>query len=95
MQSQILQHVQEQQRIGEHRQREIMAAQAQRRQPDQERRRSAQHSGDGNAEPGRDVPPHQAQRHRVGADAEERGVAERNQSDIAREQVPRQAHHRP
>ena len=83
------------QRVGQHRQREVMATQAERRQADQQSRDRAQHTDQRDAEPGRQPPADERERHAIGAEAEERGVTEGDQAGVAAEQVPRQGERRP
>ena len=78
-----LEHVEHGERVGEHRQREVMPAQAECRDADQHARDHADHDAERNAEPRRDAELHERNRHRVGAEAEERGVAERDQAAVA------------
>ena len=80
----------EQRRVGQHRQREIVAAQAERDRAD-DQRRDATHAESGHhPEPRRDAEHDGQQGDREGAQAEERGMAERHQAGVAREQVPAQ-----
>ena len=60
LQPQVLQHVLEQERIGEHGKREVMTAQAQHGQPDDEAREPADGGAQGDAEPRRQPGIHQA-----------------------------------
>ena len=78
LESEVLQEIEDGQRVGQHRQREVMAAQPECRQADQHRGDAADDHAQRNAQPGRQVPVDQRQGDDVGADAEERGVAERN-----------------
>src|SRR5690606_29995400 len=48
-----------------------------------------------NTEPGRDPPLHESDGHRVAAEPEEGGVPERDETAVAGEDVPAQAHGRP
>ena len=72
LEAEILQQVEDRQRIGEHRQREIVPAQAEGRRADDDRGDRAHDRAERDAEPRRQVPVHQRQRHGIGADAEER-----------------------
>ena len=93
--TQPLEHVEQRKRIGQHGEREIMAAQAERRHADDQARESADDGGTGNADPGRQAPVNLRQRDEIGAQAEERGMAEGHEAAVSAQQVPREAHHRP
>src|SRR5690606_22442074 len=73
---------------GERRQREVMAAQAQRRQAEQRGEQAAEHEGRNHAEPGRDAEVDQQQGRDIGAGAEESRMAERDQAREAGGNVP-------
>ncbi len=75
--------VEQRQRVGEHRQRKIMAAQAKGRPADDRAGGGPDQHAERDAEPGRDVEPHQSDGNGVGAEAEERGVAERDETAVA------------
>src|SRR5882672_4409541 len=72
-----------------------MPLQPEGRKSDRKPRDAAEHSGDRNQHPGRQVEIDLAERGRVGADSEKSGVAERDQAGVPAEQIPRQAEDRP
>lgn len=83
------------QRICQHRQRKIMAPQAERDGTDHQSRQASNRGAQRNSDPRRDIGTNQQQRRRKGAKSEERTVAERNQTRIAGQHVPGQSHDRP
>ena len=83
-----LEHVEHRQRVGQHRQREVVAAQAERRKTDQEAGHPADHGRDRDQQPWREIEVELAERRRVGAEPEEGGVAKGYQTGVAGQDVP-------
>ena len=93
--AQPFEHVEHGERIGEHRQCEVMAAQAERRDADEHARNYADENAKRNAKPRRDAELYERDRHRVGAEPEERRVAKRDHAAVAGQHVPAEAHRGP
>jgi hypothetical protein len=72
-----------------------VALQAEGRKADQQSGDAAEDGCDRDHDPRRQVEMDLAEHDGIGADAEEGGVTERDQSGVAAEQVPRQAEYRP
>ncbi len=87
--------VHEGQRIGEHAEREIVAAQAEGRKADGDAKHRADHARGEEHHPGRDRPVDLRQHRGEGARAEEGGMAEGYQPGIAAQNVPAQPEDRP
>ena len=91
-----LEHVEQRQRVGEH-----ATARSSGRAGERSESRStsagqrADHHAQRDTEPRRQVEVHQQQRHGVGAQPEERRMAERHQAGVAAQDIPGQSHHRP
>ena len=79
-------------RVGERGQGEVDAGQPERRDPDEDRRGDGDHGAGEDAQPGREARLEDQQDGDVGADAEERLVAEGRLPGIAADDVPGQAH---
>ena len=88
LQADVLQHVKDRQRVGQHCQREIVSAQAERGNADDNAGGRARHSAERDANPWCHAEIDQQQRCGVGADAEERSVAEGKLAAVAGQQVP-------
>ena len=89
--AQPLEDVEQRERIGEHGEREIVAAQAEGRQADGKARDPAEHGGDRDQHVGRPAEVRVPQRGGIGAQPEEGRVPERHQAGVAAEHVPREA----
>ena len=90
-----LEDVEHRERVREHRQREVVAAEAEGRDADDDRRDHADRDAERDPEPRRDAELHERDRHRVAAEPEERGLAERDHAAVAAQHVPAEAHRRP
>ena len=90
-----LEHVERRQRVGEHRQREIVAAQAEGRIADDRPGDGADERSKRNRDPRGQVEIQHAQRDRVGAETPKTGMAKREVPAVTAQQVPAERQHRP
>ena len=81
-------HVENGERVCEHRQREVVALQAEGRKADQQTGEAAEHGCNRDHDPWRQIEIDLAERDGIGADPEESRVTERDQSGVSTEQVP-------
>ncbi len=93
--AQPLEHVEHGERIGEHRECEVVAAQAKRRQADDDAGEHADDDSERDPEPGRDAEFHERDRHRIAAEPEEHSLPERDHAAVAAQHVPGEPHDRP
>ena len=90
--AQPLEHEQHGERIGQHRQGEVVAPQPEGGDADDDAAQHADGHAQRDAEPGRYAEFHEGDRHGVAAKAEERGMAERDETAVARQHVPAEPH---
>ncbi len=88
-------HVEHRERVGEHREREVVPAQAEGRNADQHAGDHADHGAERHADPRRDAELHERDGDGVGAEPEERRMAERDQPAVAGQHVPAEPHRGP
>ncbi len=93
--AQPLEHVEHGQGVGQHRQREVVAAQPKGRHADDDAGEHAHEHAERNADPRRNAKLHECDRHRIAAEPEERGMAERDHAAVAAQHVPAEPHGRP
>jgi hypothetical protein len=87
-----LEHVERGERVRQHGEREVVAAQPKSAEPDHDPRQHADDHAERNAEPGREAVFHEHDRHRVAAEPEEHRMAEGDQAAVPAQHVPREAH---